>query len=160
MLKASIHASISHRCQRGVQRWAGSLHFLRNKDTRKGIPMNTSVDEVADGIYRISTAVTIPDGPGGFAFNQYLVVDEAPLLFHTGPRRMFPLVREAVGRILPPERLRYIGLSHFGGGRVRLSPRRAHRRQAEKPLMAYQVGLNCINDCGDLHHIVRDWFAA
>lgn len=75
--------------------------------------MTTSVDEVADGIYRISTAVTIPDGPGGFTFNQYLVADEEPLLFHTGPRRMFPLVREAVSRILPPERLRYIGLSHF-----------------------------------------------
>jgi hypothetical protein len=24
-----------------------------------------------------------------------LVVDEEPLLFHTGPRRMFPLVRKA-----------------------------------------------------------------
>ena len=75
--------------------------------------MTTSVDEVADGIYRISTSVTIPDGPGGFTFNQYLVVDQEPLLFHTGPRRMFPLVREAVGRVLPTERLRYIGLSHF-----------------------------------------------
>ena len=75
--------------------------------------MTTSVDEVADGIYRISTSVTFPDGPGGFTFNQYLVADQEPLLFHTGPRRMFPLVREAVARVLPPERLRYIGLSHF-----------------------------------------------
>ncbi len=75
--------------------------------------MTTTVDEVADGIYRVSTSVTIPDGPGGFTFNQYLVADEEPLLFHTGPRRMFPLVREAVGRVLAPERLRYIGLSHF-----------------------------------------------
>ena len=47
----------------------------------------TRVDEVALGIYRISTPVTIL--PGGFSFNQYLVVDEQPLLFHTGPRRMF-----------------------------------------------------------------------
>ena len=54
----------------------------------------TRVDEVADGIYRISTPVDVV--PGGFSFNQYLVVDEEPLLFHTGPRRMFPLVREAV----------------------------------------------------------------
>jgi flavorubredoxin len=49
----------------------------------------------------------------GFTFNQYLVVDDAPLLFHTGLRRIFPLVREAVSRVLPLERLRYIGFSHF-----------------------------------------------
>ncbi len=73
--------------------------------------MTTSVHEVAEGIYRISTPVTFPDG-GGFTFNQYLVADDEPLLFHTGPRRLFPLVREAVGRVLPPERLRYVGLSH------------------------------------------------
>ena len=71
----------------------------------------TRVDEVADGIYRISTPVTIL--PGGFSFNQYLVVDEQPLLFHTGPRRMFPLVREAVAAVMPVDRLRYVGLSHF-----------------------------------------------
>ena len=71
----------------------------------------TRVDEVADGIYRISTPM--PTLPGGFSFNQYLVVDEQPLLFHTGPRRMFPLVREAVSAVLPVERLRYVGLSHF-----------------------------------------------
>jgi len=74
--------------------------------------MTTSVDEIADGIYRISTGVTFPDG-AGFTFNQYLIADDEPLLFHTGPRRMFPLVREAVSRVLPPERLRYVGLSHF-----------------------------------------------
>lgn len=74
--------------------------------------MTTSVDEIADGIYRLSTPVTFPDG-GGFTFNQYLVADDEPLLFHTGPRRLFQLVREAVRRVLPPERLRYIGLSHF-----------------------------------------------
>ena len=71
----------------------------------------TSIDEVADGIYRISTPVTVL--PGGFTFNQYLIVDEEPLLFHTGPRRMFPLVREAVEAVLPPDRLRHVGFSHF-----------------------------------------------
>jgi flavorubredoxin len=74
--------------------------------------MTTSVHEIADGIYRISTPVTFPDG-AGFTFNQYLLTDDRPLLFHTGPRRMFPLVRDAVARVLPVERLRYIGLSHF-----------------------------------------------
>jgi flavorubredoxin len=73
----------------------------------------TNAHEIAEGIYRINTPVSIPGGPGSFSFNQYLIVDDQPLLFHTGPRRMFPLVREAVGRVLPLERLAYIGLSHY-----------------------------------------------
>jgi flavorubredoxin len=72
----------------------------------------TNVHEIAAGIYRINTPVEIP-GAGHFNFNQYLIDDEAPLLFHTGPRRMFPLVREAVGRVIPVARLRYVGFSHF-----------------------------------------------
>ena len=72
---------------------------------------NTRVDEVATRIYRISTPVTTI--PGGFSFNRYLVVDDAPLLFHTGPRGMFPLTREAIAAVIPVERLRYVGFSHF-----------------------------------------------
>jgi flavorubredoxin len=72
----------------------------------------TNVHEIADGIYRINTPVSLP-GAGDFSFNQYLIVDEAPFLFHTGLRQMFPLVSEAVSRVLPLERLRYVGLSHF-----------------------------------------------
>ena len=49
----------------------------------------TNVHEVSDGIYRINTPVEIP-GAGHFSFNQYLIVDDQPLLFHTGPRKMFP----------------------------------------------------------------------
>jgi flavorubredoxin len=71
----------------------------------------TRIDEIENGIYRISTPVTVI--PGGFSFNQYLIADEAPLLFHSGPRRMFGLVAEAVNAVMPVERLRYIGLSHF-----------------------------------------------
>ena len=71
----------------------------------------TAIDEIADGIYRISTP--FPAIPGGFSFNQYLVVDEEPLLFHTGLRRTFPAVREALERVMPVERLRWIAFSHF-----------------------------------------------
>jgi flavorubredoxin len=71
----------------------------------------TNINEIADGIYRINTPVELPGG--AFSFNQYLIVDDKPMLFHTGPRRMFPLVREAIAAKLGPERLRYIGLSHF-----------------------------------------------
>lgn len=66
----------------------------------------TNVHEVADGIYRINTPVE------GFSFNQYLIVDDEPLIFHTGLRKMFPLVQEAVASVLPPQRLRHIAFSH------------------------------------------------
>ncbi|SMP61069.1 MBL fold metallo-hydrolase [Noviherbaspirillum suwonense] len=71
----------------------------------------TNIHEIADGVYRINTPVDIV--PGGFSFNQYLIVDDQPLLFHTGPRKMFPLVREAVDSVIPVSRLRFIALSHF-----------------------------------------------
>lgn len=71
----------------------------------------TNICEIADGIYRINTPLSVV--PGGFSFNQYLIVDDEPLLFHTGLRRMFPLVREAVATVIPVERLRYVGVSHF-----------------------------------------------
>ena len=71
----------------------------------------TNVDEIAAGVYRISTPVS--DLPGGFTFNQILVVDDAPLLFHTGPRRMFPLVSQAVAHVLgDASKLRYVSFSH------------------------------------------------
>jgi len=71
----------------------------------------TNIYEIADRIYRINTPVELP--VGAFSFNQYLIADDKPLLFHTGPRRLFALVREAIAAVLPPERLRYIAFSHF-----------------------------------------------
>src|SRR5690606_17509262 len=59
----------------------------------------------------ISTPLALPDG-SAFSFNQYLIVDDEPLLFHTGLRGLFPLVREAVASVLPVERLRWISFSH------------------------------------------------
>lgn len=78
--------------------------MITNRET------GTNISEVTDRIYRINTAAAIPGGT--FSFNQYLIIDDEPLLFHTGPRGMFPLVREAVASVLPPERLRYISFSH------------------------------------------------
>jgi flavorubredoxin len=73
----------------------------------------TRVDEVAAGIYRISTPLDVI--PGGFTFNSYLIADDEPLLFHTGYRRLFPITLEAIGKVMPVETLRWIGGSHFEG---------------------------------------------
>lgn len=73
----------------------------------------TNVHEISEGIYRINTPIQFPGGAGKFSFNQYVLADDAPLLFHTGPRRMFPLVCEAVSRVIRLEQLRYVGFSHF-----------------------------------------------
>lgn len=72
---------------------------------------DTKVDQIADRIYRISTC--IPElAPGGFTFNQFVVDAEDPLLYHTGMRQLFPLVREAVETVLPVERLRWVAFAH------------------------------------------------
>ena len=73
----------------------------------------TRIDEITNGIYRISTPVPPAVVPGGFTFNQYLIVDDAPLLYHTGPHKMFPLVCEAIASVIPIQSLRYIGFSHY-----------------------------------------------
>jgi flavorubredoxin len=72
----------------------------------------TNIQEIAAGIYRINTPVALPGG-AGFNFNQYLIVDEAPMLYHSGMRQLFPVVSEAIRAVMPVEQLRYVGLSHF-----------------------------------------------
>ena len=92
----------------------------------------TRIDEIGDGIYRISTPVTVV--PGGFTFNQYLIVDDEPLIFHTGLRQLFPLVREAIDTVIQAGRLRYISFSHYEadefGSLNDFSPYRTQRRAA------------------------------
>src|SRR5687767_4959477 len=74
----------------------------------------TNVHEIANGVCRISTPVPPSAIPGGFTFNQFLIVDESPLLFHTGPKKMFPLVKMAVEHVLgSADKLRYVGFSHL-----------------------------------------------
>jgi len=74
--------------------------------------VDTDVTEIADGIYRLSSFV--PEiGPTGFTFNQFLVDADEPLLFHTGLRMMFPLVEEAIGQVMPVDRLRWITFGHL-----------------------------------------------
>jgi flavorubredoxin len=75
--------------------------------------MTTTVDEIAAGIYRLSTFVPDIEPPIGFTFNQFLILGDEPLLFHTGLRKMFGLTRDAAARLISPEKLRWISFGHF-----------------------------------------------
>ena len=74
--------------------------------------METTVDEIAAGIFRFSTWI-----PGitehGFTFNQFLITGEQPFLFHTGMRQLYPLVSAAIARVIPLEQLRWISCGHI-----------------------------------------------
>jgi flavorubredoxin len=74
--------------------------------------MQTKIDQISDRIYRISTCVQ-EIAPGGFTFNQFLVDADEPLLYHTGMRALFPAVAQAVERVLPLSRLRWIAFAHL-----------------------------------------------
>jgi flavorubredoxin len=75
--------------------------------------MDTTVDEIADGIYRLSTYAPQVAPPAGLTYNVFLILGNEPLLFHTGKRSMFPGVSAAFARLLPPERLRWITFGHY-----------------------------------------------
>jgi flavorubredoxin len=74
--------------------------------------METKIDEIALDVFRLSTWIAEIAPPAGFTMNQFLVRGEEPFLFHTGLRQLFPLVSEAVARILPPSDLRWISFAH------------------------------------------------
>ncbi len=108
----------------------------------------TNVHEVADRIYRINTPIVLP-GAMAFNFNQYLLVDDAPLLFHTGPRQLFAQVRQAIATLMPIERLRYIGLSHVEADECgSINQLLAVAPQAQ-PLCGQVAALVSMNDLAD-----------
>lgn len=74
--------------------------------------METTTTEIADGVFRLSTFIREVE-PHGLTFNQFLIRADEPLLFHTGMRGLFPLVRDAVARLMPPEDLRWITFGHY-----------------------------------------------
>jgi flavorubredoxin len=108
----------------------------------------TNVHEVADGIYRINTPVVF-EGGFEFSFNQYLIADDEPLLFHTGPRRMFALVREAAASVLPVESLRYIGFSHVEADECGSLNDWLAAAPGAVPLCSQVAGLVSVNDIAD-----------
>lgn len=75
--------------------------------------METRTDEIAPGIYRLSTYMPEVAPPAGFTFNQFLIEADEPLLYHCGQRMLFPLVSAALSRVMPIERLRWISFGHI-----------------------------------------------
>ena len=133
----------------------------------------TNVHEIAAGIYRISTPVALPGDAGEFSFNQYLIDDDEPLLFHTGLRQLFPLVVEAVASVMPVARLRHVAFSHVEADECgSLNQWLAAAPQAA-PLCGTVAAIVSMNDLADVppraladgetvslgHHRVR-WFDA
>jgi flavorubredoxin len=108
----------------------------------------TNVQEIADGIYRINTPIDFPDGQG-FSFNQYLLVDDQPLLFHTGPRQMFAPVSEAIASLMPIERLRYVGLSHFEADECGSLNQLLAAAPAAAPVCSQVGAMVSVNDVAD-----------
>ncbi|MHB1186497.1 oxygen-binding di-iron domain-containing protein [Thiobacillus sp.] len=108
----------------------------------------TNVHEVAEGIYRINTPVAIA-GAGGFSFNQYFIAGDEPLIFHTGPRGMFPLVREAVASVMPVEKLRYIAFSHVEADECGSLNEWLSAAPQASPLCGTVAALVSINDLAD-----------
>jgi flavorubredoxin len=110
--------------------------------------MQTRVDEIAGGIYRLSTFVEgVP--PNGFTFNQYLIDADEPLLFHCGGRGIFPLVSKAASSILPLERLRWISFGHVESdecGSMNQWLAVAPKAQIAHGMIACMVSLNDLAD--------------
>jgi len=111
-------------------------------------PMQPTVDEIADGIYRIST--WIPDvTPDGFTFNQFLIDADEPLLFHTGARMAFPLVSEAVARVMPITDVRWISFGHVESdecGSMNMWLAAAPHSQVTHGALACDISLNDLCD--------------
>jgi len=111
--------------------------------------MSVRTDEIAEGIFRLSTWVAEVAPPAGFTFNQYLIRAEQPLLFHTGPRHMFGDIRDAVEQITPVAGLRWISFGHVESdecGAMNLWLAAAPQAQVAHGATACMVSLNDLAD--------------
>jgi len=111
-----------------------------------------SIDAIGTDIYRIHVA--LPDAmPGGFSFNQYLVVDERPLLFHTGPKKLFPLIRERIETVLPLSALRYIAFSHVESDECGSLPEFLAAAPQARPVCSDVAAMVSVSDLVDVEPI-------
>ena len=134
------------------KRFLAALHEIRrhtwhlNYQVEKSV--KTQIDEIADGIFRLSTfAPDLP--PSGFTFNQYLIRADEPFLFHCGGRALFPLVSEAAATIVPLETIRWISFGHVESdecGSMNLWLQTAPNAQVVHGAIACMVSLNDLAD--------------
>jgi flavorubredoxin len=111
--------------------------------------MQTQIDEIAERIYRLSTFVPEIAAPMGFTFNQFLIDADEPFLFHCGPRAMYPLILAAMTKVMPVERLRWIGFGHVESdecGAMNLWLAAAQNAQVVHGQTACMVSLNDLAD--------------
>jgi len=123
------------------------MTVLKGETMLTNASSGTNLHEIAPGIYRINTPVEIP--AGAFNFNQYLVADDEPLLFHTGPRRLFPLVAEAIGKVLPLSRLRHVAFSHFEADECGALNDFLSAAPAAQPVCGQVAAMVSVNDVAD-----------
>lgn len=112
----------------------------------------TNLHEIAPHIYRINTPAPIPGGEP-FNFNQYLVADDEPLLFHTGPRAMFPLVAEAIGKVVPLDRLRHVAFSHVEADECGALPEFLAAAPLARPVCSEVAAMVSVRDLVDVEPI-------
>ncbi|HEU5098750.1 MAG TPA: hypothetical protein VFU22_07015 [Roseiflexaceae bacterium] len=100
------------------------------------------ITEIAPDIYRISIYVPAIN----LQFNHFLVKDDQPLLFATGLRAMFPLMREVVATLIDPARLRWIGFSHFESDECGALNQWLEVAPAAQPLCSVVSAMVSVND--------------
>jgi flavorubredoxin len=111
--------------------------------------VQTRIDEIAPEIFRLSTHVPDVAPPAGFTFNQFLVRGEEPFLFHTGMRQLFPLVSDAIERLVGVERLHWISFAHVEAdecGAMNQLLAAAPHAQVTHGVLACMVSLNDLAD--------------
>lgn len=109
-----------------------------------------SVAEIAPRLHRISVAMPGDLIPGGFSFNQYLLLDDQPLLFHTGPRKLFPLVSEQIEKVIALDQLRYIAFSHVEADECGALPAFLAAAPHARPVCSDIAAMVSINDLVDV----------
>ncbi|TAL75421.1 MAG: MBL fold metallo-hydrolase [Burkholderiaceae bacterium] len=109
-----------------------------------------SINEIASGIYRISIPVAPEYIPGGFSFNQFLVKDDQPLLFHTGPKKMFKAICEQIENVLPVSTLRYIAFSHMEGDECGSLPEFLAAAPGARPVCSEVAAMVSVRDLVDV----------
>jgi flavorubredoxin len=111
--------------------------------------MTAQVNEIADGIFRLSVLVPEIGAPAGFTFNSFLVLDDEPLLFHAGQRGMFARFSQALASLVPLERLRWISFGHIEAdecGAMNLWLAAAPQAQIVHGATACSISLNDLAD--------------